>query len=240
MRRSLRFLGTLMIAAGILTLAWAVLVWRWEDPFTALYTHIQQGRLSARLDHDLRTYRPATVKTRSLASARRAVAAEAAAYRRGLHPGDPIGRLTIGRIGLRIVVVQGTDHESLKKGPGHYAGSFLPGEERLIYIAGHRTTYLAPFSHIDAIRTGDYVTLQVPYGTFTYVVTGHRIVASTDVSVLRSHGREVLILQACHPRFFATNRYLVYARPASMALRGGPSFTLGPTRLAARARPAAS
>src|SRR5512142_2424344 len=111
MRRSLRFLGTLMIAGGVLTLAWAVLVWRWEDPFTALYTHIQQSRLSARLDHELRTYRSRTMSTRSLASARRAVSDEAAAYRRDLHPGDPIGRITIGRIGLRIVVVQGTDHE---------------------------------------------------------------------------------------------------------------------------------
>lgn len=240
MRRSIRFLGTLMIAGGALTLAWAVLVWRWEDPFTALYTHIQQSRLSARLDHELRTYRPATVRARSLASARRAVADEAAAYRRSLHPGDPIGRITIGRIGLRIVVVQGTDHESLKKGPGHYPGSYLPGQGRLVYIAGHRTTYLAPFSHIDAIRTGDYVTLELPYGTFKYVVAGHRVVASTDISVLKPGHREVLILQACHPRFFATNRYLVYARPVSMELRGGPSFTLTPTRLAAAARPAAS
>ncbi|HEY6029344.1 MAG TPA: class D sortase [Gaiellaceae bacterium] len=240
MRRTLRLLGTLMIAGGVLALAWTVLVWRWQDPFTALYTHVQQSRLSARLDHELRTYPSATVKAGSLASARRAVAAEAAAYRRTLHPGDPLGRITVGRIGLRIVVVQGTDHESLKKGPGHYPGSYLPGQGHLIYVAGHRTTYLAPFSHIDAIRAGDYVTLELPYGTFKYVVTGHRVVPSTDVSVLRPGHRELLILQACHPRFFATHRYLVYARPVSMALRGGPSFTLGGARLAAGARAAAS
>lgn len=236
MRRVSRLLGTLMIAGGVLALGWVVLVWQWQDPFTALYTHVQQGRLAARLDREVNTYRAAKPATRSLASARRLIAAEAAAYRRGLHRGDPIGRITIGRIGLKIVVVQGTDHESLEKGPGHYPGSYLPGQGGLIYIAGHRTTYLAPFSHIDAIRTGDYVTLQMPYGTFTYVVTRHRIVPANDLAVLESHGREVLILQACHPRFFATHRYLVYARPAAMSLRGGTSFPLAPSQLAAPAR----
>lgn len=239
MRRTLRLLGTLMIAAGVFAVAWAALVWRWEDPFTALYTHVEQGRLATRFDRELGSFKVEKVKTRSLASARRAVAAQAAAFRRRLRPGDPVGRLTIGRIGLEIVLVQGTDHETLKKGPGHYLGSYLPGQGGLIYVAGHRTTYLAPFSHIDAIRPGDYVTLEMPYGTFTYVVTGHRIVASNDLAVLRSHHREVLVLQACHPRFFATHRYLVYARPVSMALRGGPSYSLAPSRLAA-ARPAPS
>lgn len=235
MRRALRLLGTLMIAAGALALAWAVLVWQWQDPVTALYTHFQQDRLSASFARELRTFHVAAARTDSLAAARREAGAEAAAYRRTLRPGQAIGRLTIGRIGLKIVVVQGTDHESLKKGPGHYPGSYLPGQGQLIYIAGHRTTYLAPFSHIDAIRPGDYVTLQMPYGTFTYVVTRHRIVPSDDLAVLRSHGREVLILQACHPRFFATHRYLVYARPAAMALRGGGTFPLAPAQLASAA-----
>jgi sortase A len=232
MRRALRLLGTLMVAAGAVAVAWAVLVWQWQDPVTAIYTHVQQGRLSAGFDRELRAFHVAAARADSLAAARRTVAAEAAAYRRTLRTGQAIGRLTIGRIGLRIVVVQGTDHESLKKGPGHYPGSYLPGQGRLIYVAGHRTTYLAPFSHIDAIRRGDYVTLQMPYGTFTYVVTGHRIVPSDDVAVLESRGREVLILQACHPRFFATHRYLVYARPVAMALRGGGTYPLAPTRLA--------
>ena len=72
-----------------------------------------------------------------------------------------------------MVVVQGTDHDTLKKGPGHYVKSGLPGEGGLIYIAGHRTTYLAPFAYIDGIKDGDYVTLEVPYGTFSYRVTAH-------------------------------------------------------------------
>src|SRR5439155_20156750 len=111
-------------------------------------------------------------------SVERTVAAEAKAYRRTLATGDPVGRLTIGRIGLKMVVVQGTDHETLKKGPGHYEPSALPGEGRLIYVAGHRTTYLAPFAHINDIKVGDYITFSVPYATFTYRVRRHYIVRS--------------------------------------------------------------
>ncbi len=233
MRRAVRLLGTLLIVGGALTLGWALLVWQWQDPFTALYTHFQQERLASQLDRRIASYHAVRVRGRPLAAVRRAVAEEAAAYRRTLHRGDPIGRLTIGRIGLHIVVVQGTDHDSLTKGPGHYVDSYLPGQGELIYIAGHRTTYLAPFSDIDHIRRGDWITLQMPYGTFKYVVTGHRIVTATDLSVLRSRGSEVLVLQACHPRFFATHRYLVYARPAWISLRDGSSFTVAGTRLAA-------
>ena len=217
MRRTSRVLGTLMILGGLLTLGWATLVWRWQDPFTWLYTHREQSRLARQLERKLAQFEPATPPTRaaSLASVRDEIAAEARRYRKTLHPGDAIGRLTIGRIGLRIVLVDGTDHESLKKGPGLYDDSALPGQGRLVYVAGHRTTYLAPFSHIDRLRPGDLVTIELPYGTFRYVVTRHRVVAADDVSVLRSHGREVLVLQACHPRFFATHRYLVYASPVA-------------------------
>lgn len=81
-------------------------------------------------------------------------------------------------------------------------------------MAGHRTTYSAPFARINLLRRGDPITIRMPYGRFRYVVTGHRIVGATDMTVLRSSDREQLILQSCHPRFFATHRYLVYARPA--------------------------
>jgi sortase A len=91
-------------------------------------------------------------------------------------------------------------------------GSALPGQGRLIYIAGHRTTYLAPFAAINDIRIGDYVSFQVPYGNFTYRVTRHYIVPATALSVLRDRGSEILRLQACHPRFFATHRYIVDAK----------------------------
>lgn len=240
-RRIVRFAGTLLIAAGVLTLAWVVVVWRWQDPFTAIYTHFQQSRLAHDYDRRAAAYRPRLGPGRDLAAVRRSVAAEAAAYRRTLRPGDPVGRLRIGRIGLDMVVVQGTGEGELKKGPGHYAGSGLPGGGHLIYVAGHRTTYLAPFAHIDDIRTGDYVTFTVPYGAFTYRVTGHEIVPADDLAVLRDRGREVLRLQACHPRFFASHRYLVDATLVAMHPKGARSYSLtGAPGLAASVTPARS
>jgi sortase A len=224
MRRTARIAGALMIAAGFLTLAWALVVWRWQDPFTALYTHWQQGRLSAGLERRFADYHPVRLDRSDLAAERRAIRLDAKGYRRESKEGEAIGRIVIGRIGLNMVLVNGTGHDTLKKGPGRDLRTFMPGENRLVYIAGHRTTYLAPFSHIDAIRPGDYIRLEVPYATFVYRATTHRVVAASDLSVLRSPDHELLELQACHPRFFATHRYIVYARLVSVQPRGGVPY----------------
>ncbi len=233
MRRVGRTVGTLLLATGVLALCWAFVVWRWQDPFTAIYTHIEQSRLESSYSKRAKAFRLSTLPVTpgrakptkaGIAADEHALAVDAAAYAKTLHDGDPVGKITIGRIGLSMVVVQGTDDGTLKKGPGHYLGSALPGQGRLIYVAGHRTTYLAPFAHIDDIRIGDYVRLEVPYGTFAYRVTRHWVVPSTDLAVLRNEGREVLRLQACHPRFFATHRYLVDARLVSITPRGGTAF----------------
>ena len=209
-------MGTLLVGAGVLVLVWAVIVWQWQDPFTALYTHFEQEHMASVYKKHAAAFEarlPAPPKhVRSLASVEKEIAKEAAAYRRSLSAGQPVGRLKIGRIGLNMIVVQGTDEGSLKKGPGHYLGTALPGQGRLIYVAGHRTTYLAPFSHINDIRDGDYITVEMPYGTFTYRAYRHYVVPADDLAVLVNRGREILRLQACHPRFFATHRYIVDAR----------------------------
>jgi sortase A len=220
--RFARILGTLLIAAGVLTLAWVIVVWRWEDPFTALYTHVQQTRLSHAYERRASAFKPHI--SGNLAAVERQVAREARDYRRTLRSGDPVGRLKIGRIGLNMVVVQGTDHETLKNGPGHYRESALPGEGRLIYVAGHRTTYLAPFAYINNIRVGDFIRFELPYGVFTYRATRHYVVVENDVSVLRDRGVEILRLQACHPRFFASHRYIVDARLVGVVPTGGSSY----------------
>jgi sortase A len=194
----------------VLLLAWVIVVWRWQDPFTALYTHWEQDKLAHALDHEFAAFTP--LRAAASAAERDAIAAEAARFQRETHQGQAIGRIVIGRIGLKMVVVDGTDEASLRKGPGRDLRSYMPGQNRLVYIAGHRTTYLAPFSHINDIRPGDYIKLEMPYATFTYRMTTHRIVPANDMSVLRSPQHEVLELQACHPRFFATHRYIVYAK----------------------------
>jgi sortase A len=226
MRRATRITGGVLIGVGALLLVWAVVVWRWQDPLSALYTHWQQRALSTTLDREFAEFRHVRADDGNLAAERVAIAEDAARFRRTARTGQPIGRIVIGRIGLDMVLVNGTDHDTLKKGPGRDERSYMPGQNRLVYIAGHRTTYLAPFSHIDEIRRGDTIRLEMPYGTFVYRAATHRIVTATDMSVLRSPRHALLELQACHPRFFATHRYIVYAKLVSVEPRDGTPYTV--------------
>jgi sortase A len=227
MRRRVRILGTVLTVAGALTLVWAVVVWQWQDPFTALYTMWKQHQLTGQYERRARDF-AGSISGTSLVAERRSIAREAKNYRLASKRGDAIGRLRIPRMGLNMIFVNGTDHDTLKKGPGRDLRTFMPGQDRLVYIAGHRTTYLAPFSHIDSLRPGDRITLEVPYGTFIYTVTKHRIVVATDLSVLRSPDHELLELQACHPRFFASHRYIAYARLIRVEPHGARPYELGP------------
>jgi len=227
MRRGVRILGTALAVAGILILAWALVVWQWQDPFTALYTKWKQHQLAGQYNRRARDF-AGSISGVSLAAERRSIAREARNYRLASKRGQAIGRIRIPRMGVNMIFVNGTDHDTLTKGPGRDLRTFMPGQDRLVYIAGHRTTYLAPFSHIDSLRTGDRVTLELPYGTFIYTVTRHRIVAATDLSVLRSPRHELLELQACHPRFFASHRYIAYARLTRVEPHGARPYELGP------------
>jgi len=229
LRKVARILGLLFLAAGVLLGAWVLLVWQWKDPFTSIYTWWEQRGLSSSYDKRVAHYRAATPPVRVGASpeaVRRMLAREARRYRLTLHQGDAIGRLQIPRLGLNMIVVNGTDDGSLQKGPGRALQTFMPGEGKLVYIAGHRTTYLAPFANIDSLRRGDPVTFSLPYGVFHYRITGSVIVAADDLSRLNSRGYEQLALQACHPRFFATHRYIAYARPRSVVLPNGHWYRL--------------
>jgi sortase A len=225
MRRLFRIAGTVMVVGGVLTLLWVAVVWQWQDPFTALYTRWQQHRLASSYDERFTKFHPLRPASATLAAERRTIARDAARYRRESKRGEAIGRIKVPRLHLNMILVNGTDHETLKKGPGRDLRTFMPGQGQLVYIAGHRTTYLAPFSHIDSLRRGDRVTLELPYATFVYRITKHRIVRSNDLSVLESHNHEVVILQACHPRFFATHRYLAYAVPVRVEPRIGPPYS---------------
>ena len=225
MRGRVHLLGTLLAVAGVLTLGWALLVWQWQDPFTALYTTWKQHQLASQYDKRARSF-TTTISGPTVKEERASIAREAKQYRLSSKRGQVIGRLRVPRMGVNMLLVNGTDHDTLKKGPGRDGRTFMPGENRLVYIAGHRTTYLAPFSHIDRLRRGDRVTIEVPYGTFIYAVTRHRIVKATDLSVLRSPKHEVVELQACHPRFFASHRYIAYARLLRVEPRGAKPYVV--------------
>lgn len=233
MRMFVRITGAILLGAGVLGLAWALVVWQWQDPITALYTTYEQHKLAESYDQTFASYHVSTLppvhQAVDLEAEQLAIADEARRYRRSLKVGHALGRIRVPRLGLSMVVVTGTDESSLEKGPGWYTGTRLPGEGQLIYIAGHRTTYLAPFAHIDAMRRGDSVTLELPYATFVYRVTSHVIVPADDIARLKSKGYEQVALQACHPRFFATNRYIVYARPVEVIPRRGTPYLVSVT-----------
>ena len=235
MRRLSRIAGTILAVAGLGMLAWVLVVWLWQDPFTALYTHWKQHQLSQAYERRFSAYEPAQLRQNevSVSARTKVIAREARLYRIQSGRGQAIGRIRVPRLDLNMVLVNGTDHNSLTKGPGRDRRTYMPGEGQLVYIAGHRTTYLAPFAHIERLRSGDAVTLDVPYATFRYRVFKHRIVGAHEMSVLRSHGVEVVELQACHPRFFASQRYIAYARLVRVEPRGGAAFEPPATALAA-------
>jgi sortase A len=211
----------------VLGLAWTFVTWQWNDPVTSLYTRWQQGRLEDQYQAVVRREAarlPAAPPKADAREQQAAVAKAARRYRATAPEGGPIGHIVVPRLGLDMIMVNGTDSGTLKKGPGRDLRTFMPGQGELVYIAGHRTTYLAPFAHIDRLEPGDRVTLEMPYATFVYRVTRHEIVEADDLSVLQSHGREEVALQACHPRFFATHRYIVWATPIRVTPRDGPSY----------------
>jgi sortase A len=221
----IRRLSTLVIVAGLGLLTWTGTVYVWKDPFTTAYTAFEQRRLERSLERTFDEWRPVAPPPKadegSEAEPRPKpkpvdVRREARAYRSATEAGDAVARLEVPRLDLDVVVVNGTDAADLRRGPGRHLESSMPGEGELVYIAGHRTTYGAAFSHIDRLRRGDRIVVELPYATIVYRVTDDRIVSQYELSVLQSRGREELILQACHPRFFASQRYLVYARPVEV------------------------
>ena len=141
-------------------------------------------------------------------------------------PGFAVGVITIPKISLQKYVVQGTNDDDLQKGPGHYDGTPMPGQSGNVAIAGHRTTYGAPFYNLDKLGPGDQIVLDTPaHGHFVYSVISERVVDPTDVSVVQPqppgvtatgpHPGYLLTLTTCTPRFSAAQRLVVFAQLAS-------------------------
>ncbi|HET6448261.1 MAG TPA: class E sortase [Conexibacter sp.] len=222
MRRALRALSTVLIVAGVLMIADAGVTLAWQEPVSALLARIEQNKLAGHLDK-IEAAPPTRVQRRVLAALdtqKRRVAFLAREARRTAHTGDPIGRIAIPKIGADFVVVQGTDTASLRKGPGHYPATTFPGLPGTVAIAGHRTTYLAPFRNVDELEYGDGIVLTMPYGRFTYTVQRTQVVDPTALWVTRDVGYQRLVLSACHPLYSAAERIIVFARLAQVAARG--------------------
>lgn len=121
-------------------------------------------------------------------------------------------KIMIPKIAVEWIVHEGTDIASLKRGPGHYPGTALPGEASLCVIAGHRTTYGSPFNKVDKLAIGDEIILQSANGdTFVYAVTGQAEVKPDDVSLLTPTNYGSLALTTCTPKFYALRRLIIFA-----------------------------
>ncbi len=121
-------------------------------------------------------------------------------------------KISIPKIELEWIAYEGTDRETLKKGPGHETLTPLPGDIGRCTISGHRTTYGAPFSKIDELKNGDLIYLEtIKDEVFTFVVTGQEIVNPEDVYILDGSGKRELLLTSCEPKFSAAKRLVIIA-----------------------------
>jgi sortase A len=134
--------------------------------------------------------------------------------------GGPVGILSIPKIALSMVVVEGTDADQLRSGPGHYPGTPLPGEAGNVAIAGHRTTYLHPFYNLNELAPGDAINILTVQGLFVYHVISSQAVAPTDVAVVAPTPTPMLTLTTCNPRYSASQRLVVHAALVADVLTG--------------------
>jgi sortase A len=147
-----------------------------------------------------------------------------------LVPGGAVAVIRIPRIGVNEVVVEGTSVADLMKGPGHYPGTALPGQAGNAAIAGHRTTYGAPFFHLDQVVPGDDIQVTTLSGSFHYRVSSKpRAVVPSDTAVLNPTHDNRLTLTTCTPAFSASHRLVVVAEldPGEPPLPAPPSLVGG-------------
>lgn len=207
----LRLVGELLITAGVVIM----LFLGYELWFTGLYTKEQQHTLTQQLERSWdRQSPPTTIQS---------------------IPYPPVGAgfavMRVPRLGRswKFVVIEGTGAAELKKGPGHFPGTALPGDVGNFSVAGHRTTYLAPFYNLDRLRTGDRIYVETRTAWFIYRVQdipgtparARQIVEPTAVDVAypvphqpdaeRKPTLRVLTLTTCNPRYSATQRLIVHA-----------------------------
>jgi sortase A len=207
--RILRGTGRACITAGVLILLFvAYQLWG-----TGLRTAQAQNRLED--DFEAVLEEAETRTTSSTTSTTAPVVPETVPPIAQAAEGEATARIVIPAIGVDKIVVEGVSIADLKKGPGHYPETPLPGQEGNAAIAGHRTTYGAPFNRLDELEPGDEVTVTTVQGEFTYEVTETQIVSPSQVDVLDDKGDNRLTLSACHPKYSARERIIVVSHLAA-------------------------
>ena len=206
-RIATRTLGELLITLGLVVLLFTA----YELWGTSLYTAKAQSRLRTDLTRDWARPTPSPTASPAVTVAPPRV-----------RPGQPFAILRIPRLGRDYAksVVEGVGIEDLKKGPGHYPGTALPGQPGNFVISGHRTTYGAPFNRIDELRGGDVVAVETSGAYYLYRMTSNRIVAPTAIEVTypvpgqrgARPTQKLLTMTTCNPKYSAAQRLIVFAR----------------------------
>lgn len=207
-------LGTILLGTGALLVAFvAFQLWG-----TALYTDHAQSNLRKQVGHEIGR---SSLPLSALGSARPgvepkgsglpAVASSVAPTTAPPPVGQPIGLIAIPKLGLDDALVEGTGEAQLQGGPGHYQGTALPGQAGNAAIAGHRTTFAAPFYDLNELSKGDPIFVLTKQGLFRYNVSSSEIVDPNDNAVLDAATTPELTLTTCNPRYSASQRLVVVA-----------------------------
>jgi len=218
MRRLIRDVSSVLILSGLLLVLDAGVTLVWQEPVTAAIGLVLRGQVNQRY----LSYRTAPLSVvdqdalEGLRSRAERIEYLARSEVREVKAGDAIGHIDIPKIGASYTLIQGTDTLSLEKGPGHYPATALPGMGQTVGVAGHRTTYLAPFNKINELVRGNKIVIRMPYGRFTYLVQYQRIVLPTALWVTHNVGYERLVLSACNPLYSAAQRIIIFARLKSV------------------------
>lgn len=228
-RRLLRVASYLSAAIAVLLVLEGVLVLTWKEPVTSflqdrkqagLERQLEQARDSFRLADEAGVSAPGATPDAGSRTPRAGdetpaaptpIAPLVARVKQTVSPGDAVMKIDIPAIGVSQVVVEGTGTQQLRAGPGRYAQSALPGEGRTTGVAGHRTTWGAPFRRVNELERGDEIAVQTSYGDYSYSVEGVRIVDADDWSVIADTGSDRLVLTACHPLYSSSQRIVVTA-----------------------------
>ncbi|GAA3963018.1 hypothetical protein GCM10023085_52070 [Actinomadura viridis] len=217
MRAIIRGLGELCITAGLILLLF-VTYQLWG---TGRYTQDQQDRLGEELARSWKRSSPEPAK----------VTLEKVKLGKGL------ATIRIPRFGAdyRYVIVEGVEQSDLRKGPGHYPGTAMPGGVGNFVVSGHRTTYSAPFNRVGELRTGDRILIDTREKQFVYQVTGRKIVKPTAVEVtapvpFRPDDRptdRLITLTTCHPKYSDAERMIIFGRLTSEIPRARAAAPVG-------------
>jgi sortase A len=213
-RSLIRSLGELCITAGLILLLFVA----YELWGTGAYTSDQQNKLGKELARQWATPpQGGKVTTEQV------------------RLGHGIALIRIPRLGkdYKYVVVEGVSVADLRKGPGHYPGTALPGGLGNFVVSGHRTTYLAPFNRVDELKPGDKILVDTQNEQYVYAVTGEKIVSPTNLDVTdpvplhpgQPPADHLITLTTCHPKYSASHRLIVFGKLVQSIPRVGNGGT---------------